>query len=249
METSAPVIFVHGLIGTLQVPDLLRYFEPGRALAPDLLGYGSLYDVPPGDISIPAQAAHLRQIVEMKFGFEPVHLVGHSVGAVVAALFAHAFTGRVRSLVSVEGNFTLNDALYSSSVARMSQPEADQMLAGFRQDPKAWLARSGIAPEPHLMEAGIRWLAQQPASTVRAMAQSVVSETGSPEYLQKLRSVFAQHPVHLIAGERSRQGWDVQAWALQEAANFVVIPNTGHMMMLENPAGFAAVVRTLLQEP
>ena len=248
MKTSTPVIFVHGLMGTLQVPDLLRYFDPGRALTPDLLGYGSLSDVPPSDISIPAQVAHLRETVERNFGSEPIHVVGHSVGGVVAALFAHAFTGRVKGLVSVEGNFTLKDAFWSSSVARMSQSEADQMLSEFRQDPKAWLARSGIAPEPHFLEAGIRWLAHQPASTVRAMAQSVVNKTGSPEYLQKLRSVFAQHPVHLIAGERSCPGWDVQDWARRDAASFTVIPNTGHMMMLENPAEFATIVRNLLHE-
>ncbi|HMB93683.1 MAG TPA: alpha/beta hydrolase, partial [Rhodothermales bacterium] len=248
MNLSAPVVFVHGLMGTFQVPDLRRYFEPGWALAPDLIGYGSLYNVPPGDISISGQVIHLRELVNREFGAEPIHLVGHSVGGVVAALFAHAFTERVRSLVSVEGNFTLNDAFWSSSVAHMSQPEADQMLTALRQDPKAWLGQSGIPATPSLLEAGIHWLAQQPASTVRAMAQSVVHETGSPEYLHKLHAVFAPHPVHLIAGERSRQDWDIQDWALQEATSLTVIPNTGHLMMLENPSKFAVVVRNLLRE-
>ncbi len=235
-------------MGTLQVPNLVQFFGPGRALAPDLLGYGSLREVPPSDLSVSAQLAHLRETIERNFGVEPVHLVGHSIGGAIAALYAHSFKDRVNSLVSVEGNFTLRDAFWSSSVARMSPTEADQMLDGFRQDPKAWLARSGIAAEPHFLDVGIRWLSQQPASTVRAMAQSVVEETGSADYLAKLRTVFSQHRVHLVAGERSCSGWDVQDWALLEAASFTVIPHTGHMMMLENPSGFATTVKKLLQE-
>ena len=243
---STPIVFVHGLMGTLQVPDLLQYFERGRALAPDLLGYGSLCDMPVGEISIPAQLAHLHETIDGHFGADPVHLVGHSIGGVVAALFAHTYPQRVQDVVSVEGNFTLKDAFWSSSVARMSQQEADQMLDGFRRDLGAWLSRSGIAPEARFLELGTRWLQQQPASTVRAMAQSVVHETGSPDYMPKLRAVFARHKVHLMAGERSRAGWDVQNWALQAAASHTVMPKTGHMMMLEDPAGFASAIRQQL---
>lgn len=246
MNPNSPVVFVHGLVGTLQVPDLLRYFEQGRALAPDLLGYGTMYDVAAAQIGIPAQVAHLRDVVQRTFGEEPVHLVGHSVGGVVAMLFADAFPERVASVVSVEGNFTLNDAFWSSSVARMSQAEADRMLGSLRREPEEWLGRSGIAVTTLLLEAGIRWLAQQPASTIRAMAKSVVRETGSPDYLPKLRSVFGRHPVHLIAGARSREEWDVQEWALCEAASVTIMPETGHLMMLENPAEFAAAVGNVL---
>lgn len=248
MSPSSPVILVHGLMGTLHVPDLLHVFKPGRALAPDLLGYGSLRDIPPDGISVAAQIDLLGETIQRQFGREPVHLVGHSVGSAIAALFAHSFPERVVSLVSVEGNFTLKDAFWSASVARMLPSEADQMLDGFRRDTKAWLARSGVAPEPRFLEVADRWLSQQPASTVRAMAKSVVEETGSSEYLPKLRGVFARSRVHLVAGERSRPGWDVQDWAIREAVSFTVIPNTGHMMMLEDPSGFANMLNELLQD-
>lgn len=245
---TTPIVFVHGLIGTLKSPALTSHF-PGGAIAPDLLGYGSFVDVAPGEVNLHAQVAHLRDVISATFGDSAVHLVGHSVGGVVAALFARAFPDRVGSVVSVEGNFTLNDAFWSSSVARMSEAEATRMLGGFREDPVGWLARDGIAPAPQFLEVARQWLHDQPASTVRAMAQSVVQVTREPDYLINLRAVFAQHPVHLVAGERSRRGWDVQDWALEESASLTVQPNTGHMMMLEDTSGFVAILRDLLEEP
>lgn len=246
-EAAGPVVFVHGLIGTLQVPDLLQYFTAGSAIAPDLLGYGAFRDAPPGEITIRAQVAHLHRTIERQFGAEPVHVVGHSVGGVIAMLLAHGHPERIESVISVEGNFTLNDAFWSSSVAQMPQPDVDRMLAGFRDDPRAWLGGSGVVVNADLTRIASHWLAHQPATTLRAMADSVVRETGSPEYLSKVRSVFAGHPVHLMAGERSSGDWDVQGWARQQAASFTVIPGTGHLMMLEQPVQFATAIGSLIR--
>jgi pimeloyl-ACP methyl ester carboxylesterase len=246
MDDSAPVAFVHGLIGTLQEPDLVGFFDKGRAIAPDLVGYGRFRDAPPDEVHIPAQVAHLHRTIESAFGSEQVHLVGHSIGGAVAALYSFAYPETVKSLVSVEGNFTLKDAFWSASVARMTPEQADEMLAGFRQDPAAWLARSGIPPEPRLVEIAARWLARQPASTIRAMAQSVVAETEPDEYLQKVRSIFTRLPVHLVCGEHSQGGWDAPEWAIREAKSFTVVPGVGHLLMLERPAEFAATIKIVL---
>jgi len=248
MPASTPIVFVHGLIGTLQVPDLSIHFASTPTLAPDLLGYGELKDVPAHEVNLPAQVAHLDTVIRRNFGDEPVHLVGHSVGGAIAALFAHECPERVVDLVSVEGNFTLKDAFWSASVARMSAGEAEAMLEGCRADPAAWLAGAGVPAEPSFVEIATRYLSQQPASTVHAMARSVVEATGSPGYLPNLRDVFSRHRVHLLAGERSRPGWDVQDWALRQASSIGVISGTGHMMMLEQPHAFASMVNRALQK-
>lgn len=242
-----PIVFIHGLIGSLQFPELLRCFAPGPVLAPDLLGYGALREVPPAEVNIPAQVEHLRATLERHFGDQPVHLLGHSVGGVVAALFAHKYAERVESLVSVEGNFSLKDAFWSASLARMTPAQVEELLEGFRGDPAGWLARAGVAAEPALLRIAECWLAQQPASTLRAMAQSVVEQTGPAQYLEKLREVFARHPVHLIAGARSAAGWDVPDWARRAAASQSLIPHSGHLMMLENPGAFADALQRALQ--
>lgn len=241
----APIVLLHGLIGTLQLPDIASQLSPD-AIAPDLLGYGQHAQVRSSAIALEAQVAHVKETIGAAFGDRPVHLVGHSVGGVVAMLFAAAHPNHVDRIVSVEGNFTLNDAFWSASVARMTPTEAEQMLQGFRADLPSWLNRSGIAASPEALHVAERWLHRQPASTLRAMAQSVVAVTGVRAYDATLRSVFAAHPVHLLAGERSRPGWDVPAWAEAQCASSVVLPDTGHLMMLEDSAAFVAALRDML---
>lgn len=243
---TTPIVLVHGLIGSLQFPALLDCFAPGQVLAPDLLGYGALREVAPAEVSIPAQVEHLRATLQRQFGSEPVHLLGHSVGGVVAALFAHRYADRVSSLVSVEGNFSLRDAFWSASVAQMSLEQVKALLEGFRGDPAAWLEGAGVKVAPPAMRVAEHWLAQQPAATLLAMAQSVVEQTGPAWYQTLLRELFARLPVHLIAGERSRAGWDVPGWAERAAASQGLVAGCGHLMMLENPAAFAAAVRRAL---
>lgn len=242
-----PIVMIHGLIGTLQLPDLSGYFAPGQVLTPDLLGYGAWREVPAVEVNIAAQVEHLGAILHRRFGTEPVDLLGHSVGGVVAALFAHGHPDRVRNLVSVEGNFSLRDAFWSASVAQMPLEQVEALLGGYRRDPAAWLAAAGVAGEPDRLQVAAHWLGQQPAATVQAMARSVVEETGPASYLDKLRELFARRPVHLIAGERSRAGWDVPAWAGQAAASQRLIADCGHLMMLENPEAFAAAVQRALR--
>lgn len=244
-----PVVFIHGLVGTLADPDLSHAFS-GPTFAPDLLGYGM--DGAVTEIDVDAQVAHLEARISERFGTSAVRLVGHSLGGVMAMVFAHRHPQRVAELVSVEGNFTLKDAFWSASIARMSVAEADAMLAGFRDDPAAWLARSGIPssggdPSDEALALARRWLARQPGATLRSMSQACIEVTAAERYLETVRAVFERHRVHLVAGERSRAGWDVPAWARALAASENVLPGTGHLMMIEDAAGFARAVAQALR--
>lgn len=243
MSHRPPVIFVHGFIGTL---DVAGYEHPHAA--PDLLGYGQYQTAPVEAVSLSGQVEHLRSFVDSRFEGGPVDVVGHSVGGAIAMLFAHTHPDRVRRIVNVEGNFTLADAFWSASVGRMSQGEADAMLAGLRADPLAWIGGSVAAPGPHLAETAARWLTHQPASTLRAMGRSVVTTTGDAAYLAALARVFDRHPVYLLAGERSRAGWNVPDWALEKCAGQHTLAGGGHLMMQDDPAAFTAAIRRFLAD-
>ena len=229
-----PVVLLHGLIGSLDDPAIAAALHPRLVFSPSLLGYGANADTAPATITLANQVEYVAQLVRARFGDGRFHLVGHSVGGVVAALFANKYPEVVASLITAEGNFTLRDAFWSASVARMNQSEAETMLDTLRIDPEGWLAQSGISPTEERVSVATRWLNLQPASTLRAMGRSIVDTTGQPSYDALLRSVFVRMPVHLVAGERSREGWDVPAWAEERAASFDVIPGAGHMMMLDD---------------
>lgn len=237
----APLLLVHGLIGTLR--DLVPFFRAIgiEAHAPSLLGYGGWRTYPHEDIGLYQQAAYLvRWMDEHKL--ERVHLVGHSVGGAVSLLFAEKYPDRAASLISVEGNFTLADAFWSGRVARINDTDVEAMMAGFRDDPAAWLASAGIAANPSRLAMAAGMLDNQPARTVRDMARSVVAVTGNPDYANALRAVFdGPVPVHLVAGTRSRDGWDVPDWARAACTSDRTLPG-GHLMMVEAPEQFADAI-------
>ncbi|MCA8302936.1 alpha/beta hydrolase [Burkholderia seminalis] len=244
MTQPAPVVFIHGFIGTFDV----RGWN-GPHLAPDLLGYGAHRATPFDAISLAAQVEHVRRTVATHFGAQPVDIVGHSVGGAIAMLFAHAHPECVRHVVNVEGNFTLDDAFWSAAVGRMTPDEADAMLDGLRAAPLDWLRGAIDAPSPSQLDAARRWLAHQPASTLRAMGRSVVATTGAPGYLQALAQVFERHGVWLVAGERSRAGWHVPDWALARCAGFNTIAGCGHLIAAEQPDAFRAAIERIVAAP
>lgn len=233
-----PLVLLHGLIGPLADTRTISLLRPATVVCPDLLGYGTEADADPARITIDAQIEYVRAITDRTSPDTQVHLVGHSVGGIIAMVFAHRFPHRVASVINVEGNFTLADAFWSAQVARMSPAEVSDLLEADRADPARWLRDGGVEPTDEHLRSAAEALAYQPATTVRAMAQAVVEFTGAPGYEPLLRDVFQHTPVHLVAGERSRPGWNVPAWALTAAATYTEIPQTGHMVMLEAPEAF-----------
>lgn len=179
-QPTPPVVFVHGLIGTFDMPEW-----PGPHLAPDLLGYGIHRDAPSSAITLAKQVEHVRQAIDAHFGAQPVDIVGHSVGGAIAMLFAHAHPARVRRIVNVEGNFTPDDAFWSASVSRMSAAQADAMLDGLRGDPFGWLRGSIDDPSPRQLVDARRWLAHQPASTLRAMGRRSSRRRANPNICKR----------------------------------------------------------------
>ena len=240
------VVLVHGLIGNMRVPSIAERLHAPRVIVPDLLGYGVYIREPPERISIDAQVDHVHGLIH---GLDRVHLVGHSAGGAIVMAFAGKYPDRVASIVSVEGNFTLNDAFWTGSLAKQPDDEVQAMLDGFLADPARWLSESGIAPDDQRVQIAREWLQNQPGSTLRAMAASIVDVTGRSEYLRMVRGIMeGPVPCHLIAGERSRDGWDVPDWAVTNAVSLTIVPRTGHMLMLEDPDAFAVAIKRAIRD-
>jgi pimeloyl-ACP methyl ester carboxylesterase len=233
--------FVHGLFqGLGHLRDFAARGER-KVVVLDLLGYGEHSQIP-APTSLDAQVAHVVAELD-RHQVQRATLVGHSVGGAIAMLTAVRHASRVAAVINVEGNFTLADAFWSSTVAAMSAPEVETMLSGFRADPAAWLASQKIDPSAER----ITWITQmfdaQPSSSVHALAKAVVDATGQTQYLKTIEGIFdADIPVHLFAGERSKPGWAVPDTFARRATTFTTQSGVGHMMPIEDPDEFMKLI-------
>jgi pimeloyl-ACP methyl ester carboxylesterase len=243
-----PVVFIHGVFQMLADLPAQEYFAPRPVLVPDLLGFGKNAAALREQIALPAQADYVASQIRSA-GWEKAHVVGHSVGGAVAVLLARRHPQHVASLINVEGNFTLKDAFWSQKLAAMSEAEVEGVIESYRGDVAGWLTRGGIAPTRERVACAEHGLRAQSASTVRALAQSVVAITSRPDYLDDVRVVLESRiPFHLVAGEKSLSGWDVPEFVERGAASLTIQPGVGHMMTLEEPRGFLQLVAGLIPD-
>ncbi|MGG7308832.1 alpha/beta fold hydrolase [Curtobacterium sp. AB451] len=237
---ETPFVFVHGLFGSFADQTVFDALQPAVCSAPDLVGYGGA----PGIVTTDGQVAALQAHIDRVSPSTPVHLVAHSIGGVFAFLYADAYPERVASVTSVEGNFTLDDAFWSQSIAALDETTARTSITARLTDPHGFLTGDGIQPTAELVAFARQALAYQPWRTVWESARSIVATTGGQEWARTLRRVFAATPVHLIAGERSRHDWHVPQWAIRDAATFDIVTGAGHMIMLEHPGRLAETLLT-----
>jgi len=248
MLRSTRIVLIHGLIGPLDGAFQMEKAQAMQLIAPDMLGYGSLAEVDPMKISLPAQVEYLHhEINAVSARNERWYLVGHSVGGAIAALFAAAYPDRVEAVISVEGNFTLDDAFWSQKLARMPIEEIEAKLEGERSEPEKWLHGAGVKPTQAALLAAANSLSFQPASTLQKMSASVVEITGDPGYLDGIKGWIDSIPLHLIAGERTVDEWHVPGWVKEKAASYQVIKNCGHLMMFEDALKFSSAITSIVK--
>lgn len=242
---TTPLVMIHGLLGPIDFFSPAEYLDDISVHTPDLLGYGRHCDAT-GPLTLAAQAVHVAQYIKEHVN-EPCYVLGHSVGGSIAMLLARQEPRQVKGVISVEGNFTLNDAFWCRRIAPLDAHSWTAEYTQMQSDPVDWLGKCGIEPNEERLAWAKAILTNQPHTTVQAMAQAVVKETATPEFLEDIRALLDQRVlVWLLAGEKSASSWDVPDWVRQAARASVVLPNSGHMMMLEKPRAFCSTLRSML---
>lgn len=243
------IVMIHGLLGSLDFFSPSERIPEANIYTPTLVGYGSLDNQDyTENLKLQDQVDFVKRLFIEKIK-KPCWLLGHSVGGAIAMMFAAQNPEFTKGIINVEGNFTLNDAFWSQKVSQLSSDVWQHEYEEMRAKPKKWLLDSEIKPTPERMIWAEQILNYQPASTVKAVASTVVLETSKQEYSQIIQQVIKQKtPIYLLAGEKSKDGWDVPKQVQDVAIRFVIQPHVGHMMMLEEPQAFCEIIRTFIEK-
>ncbi len=230
---GAPLVFVHGLgcASSCDYPAVAR--DPAlaarRAILVDLLGSG-FSDRPEGfEYTV---AAHARVVVELldALGVATCDLYGHSMGGAVAIVAARMGPGRVQHLVLSEPNLEPGGGVFSRGIAGQTE---DGYVASGHLEAIREAARTG-----NDIWAG-SMAATAPIAAHRA-AVSLVADS-SPSWRRQLLDL--EMPRTVLFGARSLPDPDAEALAAA-GIGVAIVPEAGHSMAWENPAGLARALAT-----
>ena len=260
-DSSAPLfIYLHGWAdtgATFQfVVDALE--ADWHIVAPDWRGFGrSMVDCT--SYWFPDYLADLHELLAIYSQDQPARIVGHSMGANIAGLYAGAMPERVRALVNIEG-FGLVDSDPGDAPMRYRQwIEAAQTVPVFTRyaDFQA-LARRIAKRNPHMSAAQAEFVARAWATEREdgqvALRADPRHKLPNPVLYRRAEAEACwkaiEADVLLVTGGSS----DLASHFGSLGDTFcpgdqtVVIDGAGHMLHFEAPAELATVIEAFLRQ-
>jgi len=241
---GAPIMFLHGVGGDHVAwrPQLLRFADRYRVFAWDMPSYGA--SPPPPAMTFPDLARALRDLLDA-LALEKVHLVGQSLGGMIAQEFAATYPERLATLVLVATSpaFGRSDKEWQQKFIadRIGVLEAGATMAELA---KANVMRIvGRDPDPAGVEIAIACTANIPVESYKAAVRMI---TGFDRRDALARIAV---PTLAIAGEVDTVA---PAPMMQKMAShipgaqFVVVPKAGHLVNLEQPRAFDDALASFL---
>jgi 3-oxoadipate enol-lactonase len=241
---GAALVFLHGIGGDAGCwrPQLEGFGDRYRAIAWSMPGYGGA--APLGEMTFAGLADALARLLD-RLGIERAHLVGHSMGGMVAQEAAASFPDRLLSLTlsATSAAFGRPDGDWQQSflASRLGPLERGRPMAELAAEIVGGLV--GEAPDPTGVAQAVRSMAAVPPATYRAALHCLLTF----DRREALARIAA--PTLLIAGERDTTAPPAvmeRMAARIRGASFVVLPRAGHLANLEQPAAFNAALGTFL---
>ena len=236
---GSPIVFVHGLTSSRLAWDPVtdRLAEDFTCVRMDLRGHGESSAAP--DYSTLSLVGDVRAVVdELRLG-EPA-VVGHSLGATVAAIYAAGHGAR--AVVCVDASLRFGD------FARFVQTEYAEALRS-EQTMEAVLAIDrALQLEPYDgIEEMERRILAFPREVVLGVWDALLA-TPPEELTATAEAVLPRIAAPLLSLHGSPPPLDYPAWLteLVPRARVEVWDGSGHMLHLVDPDRFAARVRALL---
>ena len=244
--SGTAVVMLHGIGGCAEVwrPQIEAFGEKYRALAWDLPGYGA---TPPLDETSFAAVADALDMLLDRAGIDTCHLIGHSLGGMVAQEMVARHPGRLLSLTlsATSPAFGNPDGDFQRKfvAARLNPLEAGQDMAAVARDVVPTLV--GPDADTSGIDLAVSCMSRVPESTYRAMVAALVTF----DRRDTLAAIAV--PALVLAGSLDRQAsakMMERMAAKIPGAHYVCLDNVGHLANLENPDAFNRAVTGFLED-
>lgn len=241
------ILMVHGFAANKD--NWLRFArhltQDYRVMALDLPGFGAS-SKPAGSYDVGTQTERLAGIIDA-LGLGQLHLIGNSMGGHISALYASRYPNRVASLALLD-NAGITSPHPSELRLRLQRGEANPLVVRSPEDFQRSLAFIFTKP-PYLPESLKGYFAEQAASNSshydQVFAHLVERYVPLEPELSKI-----QAPTLIIWGAEDRV-LDVSSVEIMrpllDKSSVVIMPNTGHAPMIEQPQLTAQHYRAFLK--
>jgi 3-oxoadipate enol-lactonase len=249
-DEGAAVIFLHGVGGDAeQWRPQLDFFSPRyRAIAWDMPGYGD--SAPLKEMTIDALVDAVETLFD-RLSIKRAHLVGRSLGGVIAQAFARKHSDRLGSLTLVATSTAFGQHAKSEIDDAWRQRFIEQRLGALDRGasltelaPRIIKDLIGDQPDPKGLEQAILSMAALSENSYRAAINCLVS------FDQMAGLAEIETPTLLIAGEKDPLTPPEAMMRMAEAmptSSLEILPGAGHLANLEQPAAFNLALDHFLQ--
>ncbi len=244
---SPALLFVHGWIMSHEVwKEQIGFFESShRTVAIDLRGFGASAK-PEGNYTLQTFCDDLDFVIS-SLGLDRPVLIGWSMGASVALVYAATHPERVSKLVLVDGTPLLVATL---DFPHAMPPEAAQQFAALLQSDFAQGARSFVElmfPEPGTedLKGWVYGIAQQAHPQIALNCLLVIGTQDLRPYLSQVKS-----PTLICYGEQDRVCLPEASTYMAEriaSAQVASFPGKGHAPFLTDAAAFNSALQNFLR--
>lgn len=243
-----PVLFLHGFTGTRETwREVCSNLTDYQCILVDLPGHGKT------DRKITSMKDCCALIVDLLSTLEikKTHVVGYSMGGRTALSFAMYFPDYVASLILESASPGLKE-----EAARLERTEKDSQLAarildnGIEEFVNQWQEIPLFATQKRLSDRIQRKIRDERLSQQKeglAMSLYTMGTGAQPSWWSHLSQLT--NPALLITGEEDKKFVTINKAMQKEIpqAEFIVCPNVGHAVHVENSRKFGKIVDVFLK--
>ncbi|HTY66318.1 MAG TPA: alpha/beta hydrolase [Alphaproteobacteria bacterium] len=239
-----PILFLHGLgwDGALWWPFVERYLDRFDVICPDTRGHGAS-SKPPGPYSISLFADDMLALLDA-LKLPRVAVVGLSQGGMTAQTLATKAPQRVAALAALATAGRVDPTAAANMDERIKAQRESGPAAAARIAAKSIFSDGFLARTPGYLEAFIEWRVGMDAGAQEAAMRAVAGY----DVMAGLATLAI--PVLVMTGAADRLIPPAAGRAIAAAApgaQYVEIPESGHMIAVEQPAAVAAALDPFLE--